>query len=89
MAVQERLGVKGEIWQVGIEQYRLVARYAPSDVIGLIVEHKRKQVVTSSTCLIATLIDEDAQFRSQMFSLDKKRRGTTPGTWRKRYPRLR
>ena len=65
MTVQQRLGMKRYVRQIGPEEGLLVARDFIRYGIGLVVNHEREQIVARFPATISALVDEYAQVSSQ------------------------
>lgn len=60
VAVQQRLGMKRYVRQIGPEEGLLVARDFVGYGVGLVVDHEREQVVARFSAAISALVDEYA-----------------------------
>lgn len=65
MAVQQRLGMKRYVRQIGPEEGLLVARNFVGYGVGLVVNHEREQVVARFSATVSALVDEYAQVSCQ------------------------
>ena len=61
VAVQERLGMEGDVGKVGPGELALVARDRIGDAVRLDVEHERQGIVARLASAVAALVGEDAQ----------------------------
>ena len=65
MTVQQWLGMKRYVRQIGPEERLLVARNFVGYGIGLVMDYEREQVVARFSATVSALVDEYAQVSRQ------------------------
>lgn len=65
MAVQQWLGMKRYVRQIGPEEGLLVARNFVGYGVGLVMDYEREQVVARFSATVSALVDEYAQVSRQ------------------------